>query len=630
MAEELRVKSLMKKKIIIIFLLQFLLIINIGAQEIQFTASVDKNVAALNQTLTLTIQLTSEGANISGMPQIPPLDGFTVVSGPNTSTKISFVNGKVSSGRSYSYVLVPIKEGKLTIGSAVFNHNNKEYKTVPIEIEVVKAAAPQQPQQNPPVPQEQQPAPDNQTLDLNKQIFLRVFLDKKNPYLNEGVTVTYKLYTRVQVRSYGISKPPTAAGTWIEEYPIPQQPVLETEIIDGINYQTAVIKKIELFPTKSGEITIDPLVLQTDILVRNRTGRNIFDSFFDDDFFGRTMRKEFAAPAFKLNVQPLPSEGKPSGFKNIVGDYSVKAEVDKTDVLTDEVVSLKVKISGSGNIKLIEAPDLKIPADFEIYDPKIEEKINKTGGNISGEKVFEYVLIPRIPGKQKIEPISFTYFNPKTKKYAALSTDEIIINVSPGKERLTAYPGNISRDEVRLLSSDIRFIKQKPIEWEKTDDRFYKDYIFFILIILPLGLLGATIIYNNHLERISTDVSYRRSRRAVKMAERRLKKSAEYLNEDLGEKFYSTLSSAMRGYIADKFNISEIGFLIDEVKEILGNSNVDEEITNKFFEIIKTCDYLRFAPSESDIEDMNKIYKDSKDVIVKLENVLSLKKNKKE
>lgn len=612
----------MKKFLVAFFLLQFLFNIDINAQGIQFTASVEKNVVTLNQSLTLTFQITSEGANISGTPQVPQLDGFSVISGPNTSTNISFVNGRVSSSRSFSYILVPTREGKLTISSAVFNYKNKEYKTVPIEIEVLKASSSQQ---KPSAPQAQQPKADDQPVDLSKQIFLRVFIDKKNPYLNEGVTVTYKLYTRVQVRSYGISKLPTATGAWIEEYAIPQQPVLKTEVINGIGYQTAIIKKLELFPTKSGELTLEPLVLQTDIIVKNRTRRNFFNSFFNDDFFGKTMRRQLAAPAFKLTVLPLPSEGKPAGFKTIVGNFSIETEIDKTDVLTDEAVSFKIKISGTGNIKLIEPPEIRVPVDFERYDPKIDEKINKTGGNISGEKVFEYVLIPRLPGKQKIDPILFSYFNPKTKKYVILSTDEIFVNVAPGKERLTAYPGNISRGEVRLIGSDIRFIKLKPIKWDKKGDRFYKDYIFLLMIIFPLGLLGVTIIYNNHLKKISTDISYRRNRRAVKSAEKRLKESSKYLRENLKEKFYPTLSSTLRGYIADKFNISEIGFLTDEVKEMLKSRNIDEEIINKFLELIKICDYLRFAPSDSNMEDMKKTYKESEEIIIKLENLLSLK-----
>jgi len=268
---------------------------------------------------------------------------------------------------------------------------------------------------------------------------------------------------------------------------------------------------------------------------------------------------------------------------------------------------------------------VKVSGDFERYEPKIEEKINKTGNNITGQKIFEYVLIPRLPGSQKIEPVRFSYFDPKTKKYVTLSTKEIFVNVAPGKERLTALPGNISRGEIRLIGSDIRFIKLKSIKWEKMGDSFYKNYIFLILFILPLCLLGATIVYNNHLERISTDVVYRRSRRAVKSAENRLKKSARYLNENLTEKFYVTLSSALRGYIADKLNISEAGFLTDEVKEILKTRNVDEEITNKFIELIKTCDYLRFAPSESNLEDMKKIFNESRETLTSFEKEVSKK-----
>ena len=614
----------MKKFLILVFLI-LLIVTKVNGQEIQFTASVDKTVLSLEQTLTLTFQITGGGANISGTPEMPELDGFTVASGPNLSTSISIVNGQVSASRSYSYILIPTKVGKLTIGSAVLNYNSKVYKTTPIEVEVVKSAVPQQ--QTPQTPQTT--VPQDESSDLSKQVFLKVFVDKKNPYQNEGVTVSYKLYTRVQVRSYGISKPPTATGAWIEEYAMPQQPVLSTEVIDGISYQSAVIKKLELFPAKSGELTLEPLVIQADVIVRGRTPRSFFDfdDFFDDDFFGRTERKNLVAPAVKLNVLPLPEEGKPAVFKNVVGKFSLTSETDRTDVLTNEAVSLIIKIAGTGNIKLIESPEIKISGDFEMYEPKVEEKINRSGENISGEKGFEYVLVPRLPGVQKIEPIIFSYFNPETKRYTTLTTEEIFVNVAPGKERLSAYPGNLSRDEVKLVGSDIRFIKLKPIQWNKTGDRFYKDYVFLTLIIFPLILLGITIIYNSHLERINTDIGYRRDRMAVKTAEKRLKESAEYMKEESREKFYLTLSSALRGYIADKLNISEVGFLTEDVKEMLENKKVDGEITNKFLELINTCDYLRFAPTEANLQDMKKIYQESKEIIILLEkHLLSLRR----
>jgi len=614
----------MKKFLILVFLI-LLIVTKINGQGIQFTASVDKKVLSLGQTLTLTFQIIVGGANISGSPEMPELDGFTVASGPNVSTSISIVNGQVSASRSYSYILIPTKVGKLTIGSAVLNYNGEVYKTTPIEVEIVKSAVPHL--QTPQTPQTK--VPQDESSDLSNQVFLKVFVDKKNPYQNEGVTVSYKLYTRVQVRSYGISKPPTATGAWIEEYAMPQQPVLSTEVIEGISYQSAVIKKLELFPAKSGELTLEPLVIQADVIVRGRTPRSFFDfdSFFDDDFFGRTERKNLIAPAVKLNVLPLPEEGKPVGFKNVVGKFSLTSETDRTDILTNEAVSLRIKISGTGNIKLIESPGIKISGDFEMYEPKVEEMINRSGENISGEKGFEYVLVPRIPGVQKIEPITFSYFNPETKRYTTLTTEEIFVNVAPGKERLSAYPGNLSRDEVKLVGSDIRFIKLKPIQWNKEGDRFYKDYVFLTLIIFPLILLGITIIYNNHLERISTDISYRRGRMAVKTAEKRLKESDVYMKEESREKFYLTLSSALRGYIADKLNISEVGFLTDDVKEMLENKKVDVEITNKFLELINTCDYLRFSPTEANLQDMRKTYQESKEIIILFEkHLLSLRR----
>ena len=294
------------KKFVITLLVLFC-VFPVRGQEIQFTASVDKKTMTLDQTLTLTIRITSTSANIPGSPQVPDLDGLSAVSGPNTSTNISFVNGRVSGRKSYSYVLIPTREGKVTIGQAIFKLGNKEYKSQPIEIQVVKgSAALQQPSQPKAA---QPPGTQSQTTDLNKALFVKVFIDNRNPYQNEGVTVTYKIYTRLRVSSYGIVKPPTATGAWIEEYELPQQPVLKTEVIDGISYQTAVIKKLELFPTKTGELVLEPLVVQADAVVKRQRDRFnfTFDSFFNDVFFGQTVRRKLTAPGVKFQVKPLPS-----------------------------------------------------------------------------------------------------------------------------------------------------------------------------------------------------------------------------------------------------------------------------------------------------------------------------------
>ncbi|MCK4966251.1 protein BatD, partial [bacterium] len=390
---------------------------------------------------------------------------------------------------------------------------------------------------------------------------------------------------------------------------------------DGISYQTAVIKKLELFPTKTGELVLEPLVVQADAVVKRQRDRfNFnFDSFFNDDFFGQTVRRKLTAPGVKFQVKPLPSANKPAGFNNIVGKFSIKSEIDKTDVTTNEAVSLKIKIAGSGNIKLIDAPKVNVSSDFEQYEPKSEEKISRTGNSITGEKIFEYVFLPRLAGRQKIGAAVFSYFDPKAKKYVTLRTNEITVNVAQGKDMVQAYPANLSRDEIKLIGTDIRFIKLKPLEWKRTDERFYTSYLFFIFIIAPLLLVGMTVLYNNHLERISSDVSYRRNRRASKAAEKRLKEANVHLQHNESEQFYAALSSVLRGYVADKLNISEAGFLTNEVKEMLKGKNVDEKLSDKYIDLINTCDYLRFAPAESKNEDMKNIYKESKKTIVTLE-----------
>jgi len=537
--------------------------------------------------------------------------------GTNQSTSIQFINGRMTSTRSFIYTLMPNKEGTLTIPAMTFNLNGKNYTTQKIQIEVTQAPPLQtQPQQPGRTPQPVQPSGN-----LDNDIFLRVIPEKKSVYLNEGITVTYKLYTAVQVTSYGISKSPTAQGFWVEEYPIPSRPPVTTEILKGRQFQVATLKKIEVFPTKTGELTIDPLIMEAEVRVRvQQNPRSIFDDFFSDSFFGRTVRKSLSSGPVTINVVPLPNQNKPPDFTNTVGDFSLTANVEKTEVITNEAVTLTVSITGTGNIKFLKEPLVEVSGDFEKYPPNTKEAIRRENDVISGSKTFEYVLIPRFPGEQRISPISLSYFNPKTKKYTTKKTPEIIVHVSPGEERFPSSPGIASRGEIRLVGSDIRFIKVQAQDFYQIGHTFYSEITFIISMIFPLFLIGGAVIVSRYRERLSSDVAFRRNRQAHSNALKWLREAEKYLNSPQSrEKFFSSVAGALQGFIADKLNVSEAGLLTDEVSAQLKNRTVKQKTIEQFLKILHTCDYSRFAPSTDNIADMKLCLKESKEVIAQIE-----------
>ena len=277
-------------------------------------------------------------------------------------------------------------------------------------------------------------------------------MNKKKVYQNEPVIVTYKLYTRVDVSSYGFSKLPGTTGFWTESFDTPQRPELATEVLEGKQYRVATLKKMALFPMSAGTKTIDPMGVECEVRVSRKRSRSMFDDFFNDSFFfGRTERKEILSKPVNIQVMPLPSEGKPENYTGVVGQFALTGRVDKTETKTNEAITYKVKISGQGNIRTLPEPVIYFPPDFEVYPPKKTEKIERTGNTISGHKTYEYILVPRIAGLQKIKPIQLSVFDTKARAYKTLSTKEILIDVAKGSDVFSTVPSGLSREEVRFI-----------------------------------------------------------------------------------------------------------------------------------------------------------------------------------
>ena len=606
----------------IFFIISFIinLVSNAFAVDIEIKTSVDRTRVGLNQNFTLTVDVSGDKADNTENPQMPDINDFAAYMGSSgTSQNIQIINGRMSVSKSHSFTYRAITPGKFTIPAAVLKYGGKEYRSKPIQIEVVKAAAqqPQRQQRKSPFSSNEQPA--NQ-VDKNN-LYLKVAVSKRQVYVNEPVIVSFKIYTRVSVTQYGITKLPNTAGFWAEEFDIGKQPQTYEEIINGQKYIVAEIKRMALFPTDAGKKKIGAMEIECNVRVQTKR-RSIFDSFFDDPFFGRSVRKLVNSKPITINVLPLPSEGKPANYSGLVGNYNITSLVDKKQVKTNEAISLKIEISGTGNIKMIPNPKVELPPDFEQYPPKVSEKISRNERGITGSKIYEYVLVPRHPGLQKIKPVEFSFFDTRSKRYKVIRTREIPINVEKSNDQFSVVTAGRNKEDVKYLGQDIRFIQLGMPSFKKIASHFYKSFYFFLILILPLIAIGSSYGYRRHLDKLSGNIAYARGRKANQMAMKRLSKAKKYLSEETQRQFYAKISNALMGFLGDKLNISSAGIITDEVEDLMKNKGMKEEVIKQFLLCLKMCDYQRFAPSEAKIDEMKLFFDEAKQAIVTLEKVI--------
>jgi len=390
--------------------------------------------------------------------------------------------------------------------------------------------------------------------------------------------------------------------------------------VDGRQFKVAEIKRIAIFPQGPGQKTLDPLEIECEVqLRRQRSSRDIFDSFFNDPFLGRTVRRKLRSNPVSITVLPLPDDGKPAGFSGAVGTYSIKASVDKKQVKTNEAIALKVVITGTGNIKIVPEPKSNFPTDFEVYDPKITETIYRKGTTISGSRTFEHVLIPRFPGLQTIKPITFSYFDVKSQSYKKLKTNPIGIEVEKGDDQFVTARGGNSKEDVKFIGQDIRFIQTRLPEFERSGIVFYKRVWFVLFLFVPFLLLSGALGYRRHLDKLSGNVAYARNRKANGMAMKRLKKARQFMKKNQPQKFYGEVSNALLGFVGDKFNVSAAGLITDQVDEVLKTKGVGENVRTTYLGCLHNCDYKRFAASDSNNGEMKSFYETAKQALMTLD-----------
>ena len=590
------------------------------AQNATFVATVDRSPVGLGEQFTLSLTLSGSALGGGKNLQLPDLSKFRVMSGPNQSTSMQIINGAVSSSATYSFVLQPKEIGTFTIGPASIEEGGTVQKTQPISVQVVKG----DPRANTPSP------PADQTVQLGDNLFLRAVVDRSHVMQGEQINLAFKLYTRVSVVNYAVSKNPGMTGFWNEDTETPKNITLTTETINGKPYRVGLIKRVALFPTQSGVLDIGPMEVQATVQMPYGRSNDPFESFFRDPF-GRNTTYNVSSEAIKIKVDPLPS-GAPADFKGAVGQFAMSVAVDRKTTRTNEPVTLKVTLSGTGNVKLLEGPSIELPADFEQYTPKFSESINRQNNRINGSKTFEYLLIPRYPGLKVIKPVTMSYFDLVKKEYVRLRSPQIELNVEQGTATASPTISGVAREDVRMLSQDIRFIKLTTTSFMRPGERPFAGPFFIVMVLLPLAGLAGVFVYARQRQVVMMDQAGYRYRKAMKVAQKGLKEAEYLLKEKAGKdggpsskqrlRFYSEISHAFARYLSDKLNLPQAEFSLESASAALRERGAEGNLVQAMCGVLEVCDMARFAPTSMELASMQRTYDEARRVIVELERTL--------
>lgn len=503
----------------------------------------------------------------------PDLKDFNILSGPDkfTGTNIEVDNGRMKQSVefTYSYILQPRKAGKFNLGTASYTVNGKKYTSNSLTIEVTGTGSSAQNNQS----QVQQ----EQNIDETDEIFLRVILDKTNVHQGEFITGTAKIYTKYKIQIDPLTLP-AIDGFYTQEIETPLAP-LKLEVINRQQYGTTIVKKFVLIPQKTGELTIPSYKVICTL-----------NSFFPQSY-------EIKSRPVKVTVKPLPT--RPASFTGAVGKFNFDVKYDKTKVKENEPVILKISVNGAGNIKLFDAPKISFPEGIDTSEPSVTNKTNDKDGGISGSKLFEYLLIPRAPGKITLPPVEFSYFDPIAKQYKTLTTGAVTLEVEPGTGGSKIASGS-SREDLKFLGKDIEYIKLNDIKLRKSGSRLYGSVLFYIGYLLPLILFITILVLRRNYIRQNANTALTRNRKAQKYAIKRLKMAKEYLAQSKKENFYEEVLKALWGYLSDKLNIPVSELSRETASDQLLQSSVDEDSINRVMNLLDTCEYARYAPASAD------------------------------
>ena len=544
--------------------------------QVQFEAKVSKQTLGLNERLRIDFTMNDDGDNFTP----PNFEGFKIVAGPSQQVSQSWINGRSSFNKTYSYFLLPMQKGTLVIRQASIEIRGQIYKTSPIKINVTAAV-------------EQPRDPNDTQVTADQSLHLVAEISKTNPYLNEPITVVYKIYFsyNIGITNWRELDKPKYNDFWSQNIDI-KQLVAEEGRYKGEKYRFVTLRKTVLYPQKSGKLVIEPLSLDVDVqLPSNR--RNIFGQvLLVED------HKRVSAGAKTINVKALPEAGKPADFSGAVGRFAFKVIPSKTNIKSGESLDLDVSVSGTGNLKLFTLPKPIVPTALEMYDPVHGEQVTTPLSGMTGKISDKYAIIPQYKGKYPIKPMSFTYFDLGSQSYKTITSPEIMINVLEGPNVSNSSLAATTNSKKEVLSSaQFKFIKLKTELTSMRQSDFYGSTWYYLLALLPLLCIPVIVIFKNKKEAIDGDIAGNK----IKLSNKLAKKYLSEAQKEIGNKepFYIALEKAMHNFLKAKINIETSEMSKEKISEILLERKANPESISAFINLTENCEFARYAPSTS-------------------------------
>lgn len=589
----------MKFRFYIFFVLAVISNINAQDNAVTFEAVLTKKSLGINENLRVDFKMNKDGDNFTP----PSFKGFTVVGGPNQSVSNMWVNGKRTFSKTYSYFLSPIKKGSLTIGQATIEIENNIYKTLPVKISVSESVTVSK-------------DPNDPSYVVNENLHLVAEISNSSPYLNEGISVVYKLYysPQINVTNVGEIETPEFENFWSQNIKIPRLQI-ERGPFKGDNYNFVTWKKTVLYPQKSGKLEILPLSL--DVSVDVPTNRR---DFFGNRIYNQVSKKVTAGKR-SINVKALPINA-PESFNGAVGKFEIKLNTNKTELNASESLQATVKISGNGNLKLFSPPSIQVPSSLEKYDPEYNEKVSTSLAGMKGFISNTYTLVPQFQGKYPINSVEFTFFNPQLNKYESINSDEIIINVLEGPMSLDESNTNIPNTETtkNILPSlnQFKFIKTESDFVKINSKPFIYSISFYSILIFPILLILILLIFFKSKNISSSKLKESKSRRANKLAKKYLSDARKNLdNKDV---FYIALEKALHNFLKSKFSIETFDYSKEKIYNLLLRKEIEKESLELFIKLIENCEFARFTPASNVA--INNDYENAVQVITEIDKVI--------
>ena len=587
----------MKQKIFFVVMLLITLFAchNVHAEELSFTANAPSAVV-MGETFRLSYTINTH--NAKGF-RVGNIEDFDILSGPNqsSSSSTSIVNGVRTSSKTLTFtcILRPKKEGTFTIPSATITAEGKQMSSKQLTIKVLPPD-----QRGSQAQQSGSQGRGTVTAQTGKigddDLFIVATVNKKKVYEQEAILLTYKIYTTVNLTNVS-GKMPDLKGFHTQEVEMPKgNREFELEHYNGRNYRTIVWSQYVLFPQHSGQLEIPSITFEGTVAQRVQN-YDPFEAFFNGGSSYVNVQKPLRTPKLTIDVSPLPS-GKPSSYYGGVGNFSVSSTISATELKENEAVTLKLVVSGTGNMKLIKTPEVKFPADFEVYDPKVDNKFTLKTGGLSGNKVIEYLAIPRHAGNYTIPPVEFSYFDVKSGSYKTLTTPEYTLSVAKGSGSSSSAPtGYVSKEELRLLGQDIRYINLGEAKYHTKGAYLYGTTGYWLWYIIPFSIFLVFVIMYRKQAVENANIAKVKTKKANKIAARRLKVAKQKMRENDKAVFYDEVLKALWGYLGDKLSMPVSELSKDNISAKLSNCQVPAELIGECVALIGECEFARYAPS---------------------------------